>query len=83
VTPAKRKLFDKLFQQHEQQLLEEVGTKGTGPRSIFAKQLALMKTAAEDEVYGVANMTADKQLQFQICLSDAETDATTWSLADT
>jgi hypothetical protein len=83
VTPAKRTLFDKLFQHHERQLLQEVGTKGTGPRSKFAKQLALMKTAAEDEVYGAANMTADKRLQFQICLSDAETDATTWSLADT
>jgi hypothetical protein len=77
VTPAKRKLLDKLFQHHERQLLQEVGIKGTGPRSIFAKQLALMKTAAEDEVYGAANMTADKPLQFQICLSDAEKDATT------
>jgi hypothetical protein len=83
VTPAKCKLFDKLFQHHKRQLLQEVRTKGSGPRSIFAKQLALMKTAAEDELYGVANMTADKRLQFQICLSDAETDASTWSLADT
>jgi len=83
VTPAKHKLFDKLFQHHEWQLSQEVGTKGTGPRSKFAKQPALMKTAAEDEVYGAANMTADKRLQFQIRLSDAETDATTWSLADT
>jgi len=83
VTPAKRTRFNKLFQHHERQLLQEVGTKGTGPRSKFAKQLALMKTAAEDEVYGAANMTADKRLQFRIRLSDAETDATTWSLADT
>ena len=59
VTPAKRKLFDKLFQHHEIQLLQEVGTKGTGPRSIFTKQLALMITAAEDKVYRAANMTAD------------------------
>jgi len=28
-------------------------------------------------------MTMDKQLLFHICLSDAETEATTWSLADT
>jgi len=83
VIPAKLKLFDKLFQHHEQQLLQELGTKGTGPRSIFAKQIALIKTAAEDEIYGAANMTADKRLQFQIRLSNAETDATTWSLADT
>jgi len=62
VTPAKCMLFDKLFQHNEQQLLQEVGTKGTGPRSIFTEQLALMKTAAEDEAYGAANMTADKRL---------------------
>jgi hypothetical protein len=83
VTPAKRKLLNKLFQHHERQLLQEVGTKGTGRRSKFPKQLALMKTEAEDEIYGAANMTADKRLQFQIRLSDAETDATTWSLAGT
>jgi len=38
---------------------------------------------AEDEAYRVANMTADKQLQFQNRLSNAKTDATSWSLADT
>jgi len=42
-----------------------------------------MKTAAEDEAYKAENMTANKLLQFQICLSDAETEATTRSLADT
>jgi len=83
VTPAKCKLFDKLFERHERQLLQEVGTKATGPRSKFAKDLALMKAAAEDEAYGAANMTSNKRHQFQIYLSDAETEATTWSLADT
>jgi len=47
--PVKPKLFDKLFQHHERQLLQEVGTKATGPRSIFAKKLAQMKTAAEED----------------------------------
>jgi len=60
VTPAKRKLFDKLFQRHERQLLQEVRTKKTSPRSIFTKQLALMNTTAEDQAYRAANMTADK-----------------------
>jgi hypothetical protein len=83
VTPAICKLFDKLFQRHVAQLLQEVGTKATGPRSKLAKQLALMKTATKDKAYGAANMTADEQLPFQICLSEAESDATTWSLADT
>jgi len=39
MTTVKRKLFDKLFQHHERQLLQEVGTKAIGPRSIFAKNL--------------------------------------------
>jgi hypothetical protein len=42
-----------------------------------------MKAAAEAEAYGAANMTADKRPQFEICLSDAETEVTTWSLAHT
>jgi len=83
VTPAKRKLFDRLFQCHERQLLQEVGTKATSPRSKFAKDLVLMETAAEAEAYGAANMTANKQLQFQVFQSDADGDTTTWSLADT
>jgi len=37
VTPSKRKLFNKLFQHDDQQLLLEVKTNATGPRSIFAK----------------------------------------------
>jgi len=82
VTPAQRKLLDKLFERHERQQFQEVRNKATGPRSKFAKDLALIKAAAEDEAYGAANMTANKRLQFQIHLSAAETEATTWSLAD-
>jgi len=82
MTPDKRRLFDKLFQHHERQLLQEVRTKATGPRSIFAKKRVQMKTEAEEEVYGVVNMTADTRVEFQVRLSDAETEATAWSLAD-
>jgi len=28
-------------------------------------------------------MTADKRVQFQVCLSDAEIEVTTWSIPDT
>jgi len=28
-------------------------------------------------------MTADKRVQIQVCLSDAEIEATTWRIADT
>jgi len=62
MTPAKRKVFEKSFQHHQLQLLQAVATKATGPRSKFAKELALMKTAAKDETYGVTNTTADKKL---------------------
>jgi len=30
----------------------------------------------------VVNITAEKHLQFQVCLSDADIEATTWSIAD-
>jgi hypothetical protein len=83
VTPAKCKFFNTLLQWHKQQPLREVGTKTTGLRCKLAKELALKKTAAKDEAYGAANMTANKRLQFRIRLSDAESEATTWSLADT
>jgi len=83
VTPVKRTLFKKLFQYHERCLLQEVGTKASGLRSIFAKQLALMKTAAEEKAYGVASLTANNQLHFHNHLSDAEVPATSWSVADT
>jgi len=83
VIPAQLKLFDKLFQHHEWQLLQEVGTQAIDPRSIFAKEHALMKTTTDDEAYGVANMTTDKWQQVQIHVCDLETVATTWSLAGT
>jgi hypothetical protein len=42
-----------------------------------------IKTSAEDEAYGVANVTPNKHVQPQISLYVVETEATTWSLADT
>jgi len=62
ISPVNHKLFNKLFKHHEQQLLQGVGNKATGPRSILAKNLAHMKTAADEEVYGAVNMTADKRV---------------------
>jgi len=41
-----------------------------------------MKTAAEEEVYGAENISANRGEKFQVCLSDAETEATTSSMAD-
>jgi len=83
VTPAKCKLFDELFEHQVWQLFQEVRTKATSPSSIFANKLNQMKTAGEEEAYGAVNMTADKRVQCVVCLSDAEIEATTWSIADT
>jgi hypothetical protein len=82
VTPAKCQVFDKLFQLHVRQLLQDVGTKTTAPRSKFPKELALIKASFEDQADWVATITADKQPQVWVRLSDAGTDAMTWRLAD-
>jgi hypothetical protein len=63
--------------------LREVGTRVTGPRSTFAKNLAQIKTATEEEVSGVTNMAAENRVKFDVHISYAETEATTWSIADT
>jgi hypothetical protein len=42
-----------------------------------------MKTAAEEEVDGVANRTADKGVEFQVRLSTAENEATSCSITVT
>ena len=42
-----------------------------------------MKTAAEEKAYRAVNMTTEKRVQFRLCLSDAEIEATTWIIADT
>ena len=83
VTAAKCKLFDKSFQHCERQLLQEVGTKATGPRSIFPQKVAQVKTDAEEEAYRAENMSANKREQFQVCLCDDAIEATIWSIADT
>jgi len=73
VTPGKRKLFDKVFQPHQQQPLLEFGTKVTGPRCAFLKKLAPMKGAADDENYGIANMTADNSVEFELRICNVNT----------
>jgi hypothetical protein len=42
-----------------------------------------MKTAAEEEAYGAVTMTANTCVQFQVCLSNTEIEATTWRIPDT
>jgi hypothetical protein len=83
MTLAKCKVFNELLQHNERQLLQEVGTKATSRRSTFAKNIAQMKTTAEEEVYGLVNMTANRRLELQVGLSDAETEAPTLNITDT
>jgi len=42
-----------------------------------------MKTAAEEEAYGAVNMTTNKHVQFQVCLTNAEIEATTCCITNT
>jgi len=42
-----------------------------------------MITAADEEAYEVATMTADKHVESQVRLLDAGIEATTWSITDT
>jgi hypothetical protein len=60
------------------------GTEDQGNRSQkhIRQKLAQIKTAADEEVDGVANMTGDKCVEFQVHLSDTEAEATTWSIAE-
>jgi len=74
--------FNKLFSHHEQQLLQVVRTKATGLRSTFDKSHPQMKTAAEEEVSGLVNMTTNNRVQFEVRPSDAETNGTIGSIAD-
>lgn len=77
VTHVKPSSFDKLLQNHKSQLLLKARTYVIGPGIIVAKHIAI-----RDMAYRVGNITPDNRLQFQICLSDAATDAMNCGLAD-
>jgi hypothetical protein len=82
VTPAKRKVFHHLFQHHQRQLLPNVRTNATCPRSISGKKFAQMKTGADEEAYWTVNSNTDKRVKFQVCLSHVEIKATCRRMAD-
>lgn len=60
--------------------MQEVRTKVTSRRSTFTKKLPSNGPAADDEVYTVANMTNDRCVGFQVQLSEAEIEETTWHI---
>jgi len=82
VTPGKCMLYNNVFQCHKWQLFGEVGTKATGSRSIISKDMPVMKTNGKDEANGVANMSANNRLYFQISLSNAESESMTWCFVE-
>jgi len=63
------------------QLLQEVGTQAASPRTTFAKNLAEMETAAEEEVRAAVTMTGNKRVEYLVRPSDAVTRASTWNTA--
>jgi hypothetical protein len=83
VTSATGKIVDKLFAGDGRQLFRGVGTKVSGHRSKISEDRTLMIAAMKDKATGVAIITPNMELQFQICLPVAETEATSWFLADT
>lgn len=82
VTPIKRKHFDELFQPHECQLFQEVGTMATTPRSTSPDKLTQMETAGQEDVCCAANMTTNNCVDFQVHLSGAGTEDATQCTAD-
>jgi len=82
VTPVKRKLIVELLPHHGWQLLQEVMTQATSRRFTFTKTFGQLKNGVEKKVYQLANMTTDKYEEYFVCLSNAETKVTTWSIAD-
>lgn len=83
MTNVNCKLFAQLFQYHEGQTLQEVQNKATSPRCTFAKNLAQMNAAVENLVYRAENITTNNLVEFEVCLSKAETGATAYSIPDT
>jgi len=82
VTPDKYEILKQLIQYHGPPQWQNLQTKSTCPRSTFANMLTTMKTSAEEDVCSVANMTPNKHVEFQVCLSGVDTATTTWSIAN-
>jgi len=76
-------LLYELFEYYGQyQLKHDWTTVATGHESIFTELLTQMKVTANTAVYGTPHMTSNKQVGVQACLSDAESEQTTWSIAE-
>jgi len=77
VIPGKGMVFNRLIPLDKQQYSQEVVTKVTRTRNIFAKKFTSIKTAIEEECYVNANITPNEHDNFQIHPSDMETEAIT------
>jgi len=61
----------------------KLGLRQPVPEAHLQKTLAQLNMATEEEGNWAANTTTDMHAEYQVHLSNAETDATTWSIADT
>jgi hypothetical protein len=52
------------------------------PEAYSPKLLVQTQTAAEEDAYRAVIITAKKFVQFEVCLSYCEVEATTWSITD-
>jgi len=75
--------LEPLLTLNKRQLLPEVRAKASCPWFILAKILAQIRTATLKEVYTEGNMTAHKDVQFQLRLSYSESIVTTRIIATT
>jgi len=60
----------------------KLGLREQVPEAQSPKKFTKMKTASEEEVYGAVNITPNKHVEFQVRSFDAETESTTWCIAD-
>jgi hypothetical protein len=65
------------------QLSQKLGTLLSGSRTTYAKKLLQMQTAAKEKLNRAVNITGCKQVEFRVCLPNAKTEETTWSIMDT
>lgn len=82
MTPVNHKLFAQLLQHNVHQLLQEIGSEITAPRSTFGEKHAQMNTVEEEQVYRAAKITPKWCIELQISLTEHMTAVKTGSSAD-
>jgi len=82
VISVQYKLFNKLFQLHQLQLLQKVGTKPISSRSRISKTTCSNENCRKTFNLQGSNLNIIKHVQFQVYSSNAETGGTAWCTTD-